>query len=85
FYPLDLSSATRFFFFLMVNRGQYFRPDEIKKGTGIISNSSFERHFQDEFEYELKIHEKRNEIRKKNKGDKQVINFRPEKNKAILG
>lgn len=29
---------------------RHFRPDEIKKGTGIISNSAFERYYQDEFE-----------------------------------
>ena len=52
---------------------KHFRPDEIKKGTGIISNSAFERYYQDEFEDEVKIYEKRAEIRRKKKGDKKII------------
>ncbi|MBW2029439.1 MAG: site-specific integrase [Deltaproteobacteria bacterium] len=46
---------------------EYFRPDEIKKGTGIVSNKAFERYFQHEFEDELKIYRKRQEIRKTGK------------------
>ena len=46
---------------------QYFRSDEIKQGTGIISNKAFERYFQHEYEDERKIYEKRNEIRKAGK------------------
>ncbi|MBW1855591.1 MAG: hypothetical protein JRJ00_13085 [Deltaproteobacteria bacterium] len=45
----------------------FFRPDEIKKGTGITSNRAFERYFQHEFEDELKIYRKRQEIRKAGK------------------
>jgi hypothetical protein len=52
---------------------KHFRPDEIKKGTGIISNLAFERYYQDEFEDEVKIYEKRAEIRRKKNGDKKVI------------
>jgi hypothetical protein len=48
---------------------KYFRLDEIKKGTGIISNFAFERYYQDEFEEEVKIFEKREEIRR----EKRVI------------
>jgi len=43
---------------------EYFRPDEIRQGTGIVSNKAFERYFQHEFEDELKIYQKRNELRK---------------------
>ena len=46
---------------------QYFTPDEIKQGKCIVSNKAFERYFQHEFEDELKIYEKRNEIRKAGK------------------
>lgn len=56
----------------------YFRPDEIKKGTGIASNKAFERYFQHEFEDELKIYQKRQEIR--SAGKKVAKNFAtPEK------
>lgn len=60
---------------------QYFRPDEIRKGTGIVSNSAFERYYQDEFEDELKIYEKRAEIRKIKSSDKKIIEFDNVKNK----
>jgi integrase len=46
---------------------EFFRPDEIQQGTGIVSNKAFERYFQHEFEDELKIYEKRNELRKAGK------------------
>ena len=48
---------------------EYFRPDEIKMGTGIVSNRAFERYYQYEFEDELKIYRKRHEIRKARGGD----------------
>jgi len=41
---------------------EHFKPDEIKQGTGIISNKAFERYFQHVFEDELKIYQKRNEL-----------------------
>ena len=34
---------------------------------------TFERYYQDEFEDEVKIYEKRAEIRRNKKGDKKVI------------
>lgn len=43
---------------------KYFRPDEIRKGTGIVSNKAFERYFMTEYEDELKLYRKRNELRK---------------------
>ena len=46
---------------------EFFRPDEIRQGTGIASNKAFERYFQHEFEDELKIYQKRNELRKAGK------------------
>jgi hypothetical protein len=46
---------------------EYFRPDEIRQGTGIASNKAFERYFQHGFEDELKIYRKRNELRKAGK------------------
>ena len=54
---------------------QYFRPDEIQKATGIVSNTAFSRYYQEEFEDELKIYEKRSEIRNLKTGDKKVIKF----------
>gem|GEM_PF-3158878 len=45
----------------------FFRPDEIRQGTGIVYNKAFERYFQHEFEDELKIYRKRNELRKAGK------------------
>jgi hypothetical protein len=42
---------------------QYFRPDEIKQGIGVSSNKAFERYFQHEFEDEIKLYRKRNELR----------------------
>jgi hypothetical protein len=41
---------------------QFFRPDEIRQGTGIASNKAFERNFQHEFEGKLKLYRKRNEL-----------------------
>jgi integrase len=46
---------------------EYFRPDEIRQGTGIVSNKAFERYFQHEFEDELKIYQKRQDLRKAGK------------------
>ena len=43
----------------------YLRPDEIKKGTGIASNSAFERYFSTEYEDELKLYEARARLRGK--------------------
>ena len=34
---------------------EFFCPDEIKQSTGIVWNKAFERHFQHEFEDELKV------------------------------
>lgn len=55
---------------------QYFRPDEIKKGTGIVSNAAFDRYYQDEFEDEVKIYKKRAQIRNSKKHEKKVINLK---------
>ena len=46
---------------------QFFRPDEIQQGTGIATNKAFGRYFQHEFEDELKIYRKRNELRRAGK------------------
>lgn len=51
---------------------EFFRPDEIKQGTGIVSNKAFERYFQHEFEDERKIYRKRNELRQRSKVGKKV-------------
>ncbi|MFZ7112750.1 MAG: hypothetical protein ACOWYE_13795 [Desulfatiglandales bacterium] len=48
--------------------------DEIRQGTGIVSNKAFERYFQHAFEDELKIYQKRNELRK---GDKKMAKVLP--------
>ncbi len=47
---------------------EYFSPSEIKQGTGIASNKAFERYFQHENQDELKICQKRNELRRQSKG-----------------
>lgn len=60
---------------------QYFRPDEIQKATGIVSNTAFSRYYQEEFEDELKIYEKRSEIRNLKSGDTKVIKFEGPKHK----
>lgn len=46
---------------------EYLRPDEIKRGTGIATNKAFERYYQFEFEDELKVYNKRQELRKAGK------------------
>ena len=51
---------------------EFFRPDEIKKSTGIVSNKAFERYYHHEFEDELKVYRKRNEIRIKNEAGKKM-------------
>lgn len=69
---------------------QYLRPDEIRKGTGITSNKAFERYFATEFEDELKLYEKRAELRgkifklKKNKVAPKMHQIAPHKNKGKL-
>jgi len=60
---------------------QYFRLDEIQKATGIVSNTAFSRYYQEEFEDELKIYEKRSEIRNLKNGEIKVINLNEIKNK----
>ena len=41
----------------------HLRPDEIRQGTGIVSNKAFERYFQHEFEDEIKVYRKRAALR----------------------
>ena len=43
---------------------KYFSPEEIKQSTRIVSNSAFERYFHHDFGDDLKIYNKRNELRK---------------------
>ncbi|MFH0844901.1 MAG: hypothetical protein V1930_05450 [Pseudomonadota bacterium] len=61
---------------------KYFRPDEIKKGTGINSNKAFERYFMTEYEDELKLYRKRSELRKSPAPNLHQI--APHKNKGKL-
>jgi len=61
---------------------QHLRPDEIRKGTGIVSNRAFERYFMTEYEDELKLYQKRSELRKA--AAPNLHQIAPHKNKGKL-
>ena len=64
---------------------EFFRPDEIKQGTGIVSNKAFERYFQHEFEDERRIYRKRNELRQGFKGGKKMAkDFEPPQKEKVI-